>query len=88
MRDGGSGMACPGFPCTFSGWEFLSSYEDFEDDMSTFVQESDQKCYKLYKCVDDIVGALGISDVKVRCALFLRFSEGIVLYKIQPQRDN
>lgn len=34
-----------------------NSYEDFEDDMSTFVQESDQKCYKLYKCVDDIVGA-------------------------------
>ena len=31
-----------------------NSYEDFEDDMSTFVQESDQKCYK---CVDDIVGA-------------------------------
>lgn len=34
-----------------------NSYEDFEDDMSTFVQESDQKCYRLYKCVDDIVGA-------------------------------
>lgn len=34
-----------------------NSYENFEDDMSTFVQESDQKCYKLYKCVDDIVGA-------------------------------
>ncbi len=32
-----------------------NSYEDFEEDMSTFVQESDQKCYKLYKCVDDIV---------------------------------
>ena len=32
-----------------------NSYEDFEDDMSTFVQESDHKCYKLYKCVDDIV---------------------------------
>ena len=30
-------------------------YEDFEDDMSTFVQESDQKCFKLYKCIDDIV---------------------------------
>ena len=25
-----------------------NSYEDFEDDMSTFVQESDQKCFKLY----------------------------------------
>ena len=24
LRDGGSGSACPGFPCTFSGWEFLS----------------------------------------------------------------
>ena len=34
-----------------------NSYEDFEDDMSTFVQESDNECYKLYKCVDDIVGA-------------------------------
>lgn len=32
-----------------------NSYEDFEDDMSTFVQESDQKCFKLYKCIDDIV---------------------------------
>lgn len=32
-----------------------NSYEDFEDDMSTFVQESDEKCYKLYKCVDDII---------------------------------
>lgn len=33
-----------------------NSYEDFEDDMSTFVQESDKSCYKLYKWVDDIVG--------------------------------
>ena len=32
-----------------------NSYEDFEDDMSTFVEESDQKCFKLYKCIDDIV---------------------------------
>ncbi len=24
LRDGGSGSACPGFPCAFSGWEFLS----------------------------------------------------------------
>lgn len=31
-------------------------YEDFEDDMSTFVQESDNESYKLYKCVDDIIG--------------------------------
>lgn len=34
-----------------------NSYEDFENDMSTFVQERDEKCYKLYKCVDDIIGA-------------------------------
>lgn len=33
-----------------------NSYEDFEDDMSTFVQESDNECFKLYKCVDDIIG--------------------------------
>ena len=33
-----------------------NSYEDFEDDMSTFVQESDYTCYRLYKCVDDIIG--------------------------------
>ena len=32
-----------------------NSYEDFEDDMNTFVQESDNKCHKLYKCVDDII---------------------------------
>lgn len=30
-------------------------YEDFEDDMSTFVSESNRSCYKLYKWVDDIV---------------------------------
>ena len=24
LRGGGSGIACPGFPCTFFGWEFLS----------------------------------------------------------------
>ena len=33
-----------------------NSYEDFEDDMSTFVRESDEECFKLYKCVDDIIG--------------------------------
>ncbi|MCM1045092.1 MAG: hypothetical protein NC417_06255 [Candidatus Gastranaerophilales bacterium] len=33
-----------------------NSYVDFEDDMSTFVTESDAECYKLYKCVDDIIG--------------------------------
>jgi hypothetical protein len=32
-----------------------NSYEDFEDDMSTFVQESDNSCYKLYKWIDEIV---------------------------------
>ena len=34
-----------------------NSYEDFEDDMSTFVSENDNECFKLYKCVDDIIGA-------------------------------
>ena len=32
-----------------------NSYEDFEDDMSTFVKESDMSCHKLYKCIDDII---------------------------------
>lgn len=32
-----------------------NSYEDFEDDMSNFVQESDISSHKLYKCVDDII---------------------------------
>lgn len=32
-----------------------NSYEEFEDDMNTFVQEGDKSCYKLYKCVEDIV---------------------------------
>ena len=32
-----------------------NSYEDFEEDMSTFVQESDKSGYKLYKWVDDII---------------------------------
>jgi hypothetical protein len=32
-----------------------NGYEDFEDDMNTFVQETDNSCYKLYKWVDDIV---------------------------------
>lgn len=34
-----------------------NSYEDFEDDMSTFVSERDNECYKLYKCVDDMIEA-------------------------------
>lgn len=32
-----------------------NSYENFENDMSTFVSESDKSCYKLYKWIDDIV---------------------------------
>lgn len=32
-----------------------NSYQEFEDDMSTFVQESDISCHKLYKWVDDII---------------------------------
>lgn len=32
-----------------------NSYENFEDDMSTFVKESDINCNKLYKWVDDII---------------------------------
>lgn len=32
-----------------------NGYEHFETDMSIVVQESDIVCYKLYKCVDDIV---------------------------------
>lgn len=32
-----------------------NSYENFEDDMSTFVKESDISCQKLYKWVDDII---------------------------------
>lgn len=32
-----------------------NSYEDFEEDMSTFVKDSDFSSHKLYKCVDDIV---------------------------------
>lgn len=32
-----------------------NSYENFEDDMSTFVQDSDKNCKKLYKWVDDIL---------------------------------
>lgn len=29
-------------------------YEDFDGDMSTFVEETNKSCYKLYKWVDDI----------------------------------
>ncbi|WP_143322578.1 hypothetical protein [Clostridium sp. HBUAS56010] len=34
-----------------------NSYEDFDIDMSNFVEESDNSGYKLYKWVDDIIGA-------------------------------
>lgn len=32
-------------------------YEDFEEDMSTFVEEINKSCHKLYKWVDDIIEA-------------------------------
>jgi hypothetical protein len=32
-----------------------NDYLDFEDDMSVTIQESDQKCYKLYKIIDDLI---------------------------------
>lgn len=32
-----------------------NSYEDFEEDMNNFVNDSDRGSYKLYKCVDDII---------------------------------
>lgn len=31
-----------------------NSYEGFEEDMNTFINERDFECYKLYKCIDDI----------------------------------
>lgn len=34
-----------------------NDYEIFEEDMNTVTQENDVGCYKLYKCVDDIIGA-------------------------------
>lgn len=37
-------------------YKMRNSYEDFEEDMTNFVQESDTGSHKLYKCVDDIVG--------------------------------
>lgn len=36
-------------------YHIRNGYQDFEDDMSTFVKESDVGCRKLYKWVDDIV---------------------------------
>lgn len=38
-------------------YKIRNSYEDFEEDMSNFVQESDTSSHKLYKCVDDIIGS-------------------------------
>lgn len=32
-----------------------NDYEDFEEDMNSFVQESDKSCYRLYKCIDDLI---------------------------------
>lgn len=32
-----------------------NSYANFESDMNIVVQESDLSCYKLYKCIDDII---------------------------------
>jgi hypothetical protein len=32
-----------------------NSYEDFEEDMNTFVHETDTSCHKLYKWIDDII---------------------------------
>lgn len=33
-----------------------TSYGDFENGMGIFVQESDEECFKLCKCVDDNIG--------------------------------
>ena len=44
--------------------------------MSTFVQDSDKNCKKLYKWVDDILEGQGMSDGNTWCALlFYIFSE-------------
>lgn len=32
-----------------------NNYEVFEEDMNTFIQESDNKCIKLYKYIEDII---------------------------------
>ena len=32
-----------------------NSYELFEEDMSTFIQERDMDCHKMYKYIDDII---------------------------------
>lgn len=32
-----------------------NSYEIFETDMNTFIEERDLECYKLYKCIDDLL---------------------------------
>ncbi len=32
-----------------------NDYIEFEDDMNIIVKESDKLCYKLYKCIDDII---------------------------------
>lgn len=32
-----------------------NDYYPFEDDMSTFISERDLNCYKMYKCIDDLL---------------------------------
>lgn len=32
-----------------------NSYENFEEDMNTFVEEINKSCYKLYKWVDELI---------------------------------
>lgn len=36
-------------------YHIRNGYENFEDDMNSFVPETDKNCYKLYKCIDDII---------------------------------
>ena len=49
-------------------------YENFEDDMSTFVEETNEECYKLYKWVDDIVEVQAYRILSyLMCLFFLRF---------------
>lgn len=42
---------------TEQGYHFYlkNDYEEFESDMTTLVYESDKKCYKLYKSIEDIL---------------------------------
>lgn len=38
----------------FNLYHNRNSYETFEEDMSTFIDERDIGCHKLYKCIEDI----------------------------------